>query len=327
MFYSGDDLGFTFEKENISYRIWSPPAENIYIDIYSDDRAENKIEEYKLDQSINGTWQIRLPVDIYGNYYKIRFKKDLIETGFVDPWVKAVGTNSRCGLIVDPSAVFPPTWRHDKKVELNNPVDAVIYELHIKDFSISKESGIKHKGKYNAFTERHTTNRDGMLTGLDHLKELGITHVHLLPVFDFATADDMDINSYNWGYDPLFYMVPEGSYASNPANESRIYEFKKMIKVLHSHGIGVIMDVVYNHTYQTENSPFEILFPDYLYRFDKRGKFANASGVGNEIASERPMMRKYIIDSLLYWSREYHIDGFRFDLMSAVDKETVIQAA
>ncbi len=327
MFYSGDDLGFTFEKENISYRIWSPPAENIYIDIYSDDRAENKIEEYKLDQSINGTWQIRLPADIYGNYYKIRFKKDLIETGFVDPWVKAVGTNSRCGLIVDPSAVFPPTWRHDKKVELNNPVDAVIYELHIKDFSISKESGIKHKGKYNAFTERHTTNRDGMLTGLDHLKELGITHVHLLPVFDFATADDMDINSYNWGYDPLFYMVPEGSYASNPANESRIYEFKKMIKVLHSHGIGVIMDVVYNHTYQTENSPFEILFPDYFYRFDKLGKFANASGVGNEIASERPMMRKYIIDSLLYWSREYHIDGFRFDLMSAVDKETVIQAA
>ncbi|RCW88496.1 pullulanase [Halanaerobium sp. DL-01] len=327
MFYSGDDLGFTFDKENINYRIWSPPAEKVYIDIYSDDRAEDKVAEYKLEQSINGTWQVKLTADIKGNYYKIRLKKESIETSFVDPWVKAVGTNSRCGLIVDPSEVFPPTWSYDKKVELNSPVDAVIYELHVKDFSISKESGIRHKGKYTAFTERHTTNREGLLSGLAHLKELGITHVHLLPVFDFATADDMDINSYNWGYDPLFYMVPEGSYASNPANESRIYEFKKMVKVLHSHDIGVIMDVVYNHTYQTESSPFEILFPDYFYRFDRLGKFANASGVGNEIASERPMMRKYIIDSLLYWSREYHIDGFRFDLMSAVDKKTILQAA
>jgi pullulanase len=165
-----------------------------------------------------------------------------------------------------------------------------------------------------------------MLTGIAHLKELGVSHVHLLPVYDFASVDDTDPDDYNWGYDPLYYMVPEGSYASNPANESRIYEFKKMVKTLHSYGIGVIMDVVYNHTYHTQNSPFQKIFPNYFYRFTEAGNFANASGCGNEIASEREMMRKYIVDSLLYWSREYHIDGFRFDLMASIDRETMLLA-
>lgn len=326
LYYSGDDLGLTFNEKEIKYKIWSPPAQAASIEIYNDDRGEKKLEEFVLQESLSDTWEVKLPQNCYGKYYRLRLQLPRQENIFVDPWAKAVGTNSKYGLIVDPAKVNPPSWSHDQKVELEDPVDAVIYELHVKDFSASEESGIKHQGKYTAFTEKHSINSEGMLTGIAHLKELGITHVHLLPVFDFATVDDLDSTDYNWGYDPLYYMVPEGSYASNPANESRIYEFKKMVKTLHSHGIGVIMDVVYNHTYHTQNSAFQKIFPNYFYRFTENGEFANASGCGNEVATEREMMRKYIVDSLLYWSREYHIDGFRFDLMSSIDRETMLLA-
>lgn len=326
LYYAGDDLGLTFSKDKISYKIWSPPAQAAFIEIYADDSGDKKIAEFKLESSLSDTWSTDIPHKYYGKYYRLRLKMHRKEYNFVDPWAKALGTNSEYGLIVDPANIFPPTWKHDQRVELEDPVDAVIYELHVKDFSISKESGIRHKGKYSAFSERHSVNKEGMLTGISHLKELDVTHVHLLPVYDFASVDDLDKDDYNWGYDPLYYMVPEGSYASNPSNESRIYEFKKMVKTLHSYGIGVIMDVVYNHTYHTQNSPFQKIFPNYFYRFTKDGKFANASGCGNEIASEREMMRKYIVDSLLYWSREYHIDGFRFDLMSSIDRETMLLA-
>lgn len=326
LFYAGDDLGLTFDQKKIFYRIWSPPAQAAALEIYNDDRGSKKIDEIKLESSISDTWRTEIPREYYGKYYLLNLKLPRREYSFVDPWAKAVGENSNYGLIVNPAEVYPPTWTQDKKVKLENSVDAVIYELHVKDFSISKESGMRHKGKYSAFTERHSINKEGMLTGIAHLKEMGITHVHLLPVYDFASVDDSDPEDYNWGYDPLYYMVPEGSYASNPSNESRIYEFKKMVKTLHSYGIGVIMDVVYNHTYHTQNSPFQKIFPNYFYRFTEEGKFANASGCGNEIATEREMMRKFIVDSLLYWSREYHIDGFRFDLMSAIDRETMLLA-
>lgn len=326
LYYTGDDLGLNFLEDKILYKIWSPPAQKAAVEIYADDQGNKKINEFEMESSISDTWQVELPLNLYSKYYRLRLKMPRKEYNFVDPWVKAVGTNSEYGLIVDPAQVFPPTWTRDEKVELEDPVDAVIYELHVKDFSASKESGIRHRGKYSAFTERHSINKEGMLTGIAHLKELGITHVHLLPVYDFASVDDRDKKDYNWGYDPLYYMVPEGSYASNPSNESRIYEFKKMVKTLHSYGIGVIMDVVYNHTYHTQNSPFQKIFPNYFYRFTENGKFANASGCGNEIATEREMMRKYIVDSLLYWSREYHIDGFRFDLMSSIDRETMLLA-
>ncbi len=326
LYYSGNDLGLTFSKKNIQYRIWSPPAQSAVIEIYADDEGENKLEEYELQRSTNDTWKIELPIECYEKYYQLRLEMPRDTYNFVDPWVKAVGSNSDYGYIVDPKKVHPPSWAQDEKVKLEDPVDAVIYELHVKDFSISKESGMRNRGQYSAFAERHSINKEGMLTGISHLKEMGITHVHLLPVFDFATAEDEDIESYNWGYDPLFYNVPEGSYASNPSNDSRIYEFKKMVKTLHSYGIGVIMDVVYNHTYHTQNSPFQQIFPNYFYRFTEEGYFANASGCGNELATERAMMRKYIVDSLLYWSEEYHIDGFRFDLMSSIDRETMLLA-
>ncbi|TDO94388.1 pullulanase [Halanaerobium saccharolyticum] len=326
LYYPGDDLGLTFSESEITYKIWSPPAQAAVIEIYADDQGTRKVDEFALQSAFSDTWEVKLPQKHYGNYYRLNLRLPRQEFNFVDPWTKAVGTNSEYGLIVDPSQIYPPTWTHDQRVELEDPVDAVIYELHVKDFSISKESGIRHRGKYTAFTERHSVNSEGMLTGIAHLQELGVTHVHLLPVYDFASVDDTDPDDYNWGYDPLYYMVPEGSYASNPANESRIYEFKKMVKTLHSYGIGVIMDVVYNHTYHTQNSPFQKIFPNYFYRFTEDGNFANASGCGNEIASEREMMRKFIVDSLLYWSREYHIDGFRFDLMSSIDRETMLLA-
>lgn len=326
LYYAGDDLGLTFSEDEINYKIWSPPAQSAFIEIYADDQGAKKLDELELEASISDTWQVKIPKEYYNKYYQLRLKLPRKEYEFVDPWTKAVGTNSEYGLIIDPAQVYPPSWTQDQKIELEDPVDAVIYELHVKDFSASPESGIRHKGKYSAFTERHSVNKEGMLTGIAHLKELGITHVHLLPVYDFASVDDTDPDDYNWGYDPLYYMVPEGSYASNPANESRIYEFKKMVKTLHSYGIGVIMDVVYNHTYHTQNSPFQKIFPNYFYRFTEDGKFANASGCGNEIATEREMMRKYIVDSLLYWSNEYHIDGFRFDLMSSIDRETMLLA-
>ncbi|SFL30787.1 type I pullulanase [Halanaerobium salsuginis] len=324
--YAGHDLGFTFYESGVNYRIWSPPAQKAWLEIYADPGGAKKLSEYKMTRAAADTWLVKLPLSIIGKYYRLRLQFSNYEIDFVDPWARAVGTDSEYGYIIDPGEIYPPSWTTDQKVELNNPVDAVIYELHVKDFSISPESGMRHKGKYNAFTERHTVNKEGMLTGLAHLKELGITHVHLLPVFDFASVNDRDAADYNWGYDPLYYMVPEGSYSSNPANESRIYEFKKMVKTLHSYGIGVVMDVVYNHTYHTQNSPFQKLYPDYFYRFTEDGKFANASGCGNELATEKPMLRKFIIDSLLYWSREYHIDGFRFDLMAAIDRKTLLLA-
>jgi pullulanase len=310
LYYGGDDLGLTFSENDILYKIWSPPAQSAFIEIYADDQGEKMIDVLELQAAVSETWEVKIPQKYYGSYYQLRLKLPREEYNFVDP-----------------ARVFPPTWTHDQKVELEDPVDAVIYELHVKDFSAAKESGIRHRGQYSAFTERHSINKEGMLTGIAHLKELGVTHVHLLPVFDFASVADLDQDDYNWGYDPLFYMVPEGSYASDPADESRIYEFKKMVKTLHSYGIGVVMDVVYNHTYHTQSSPFQKIFPNYFYRFTEDGKFANASGCGNEIATEREMMCKFIVDSLLYWSREYHIDGFRFDLMSAIDRETMLLAA
>ncbi len=326
LYYQGDDLGLTY-ADHIQLKIWSPPAKSIEIVIYIDDNCKNELTRFPLNANNDGTWQVCFSNKYYGYYYRIALTKLDLEIMLVDPWVRAVGTNSKAGLIVNPAKIFPPGWQEDKRVNLANPVDAVLYELHVKDFSSSLTSGIENKGKYLAFTELNTTNESGQSSGIAHLKELGITHVHLLPVYDFATVDDLDCDDYNWGYDPYYYNVPEGSYAKNPRNLNRIYEFKKMVKSLHDAGIGVIMDVVFNHTFHTEESPFQLIFPDYFYRFNELGNFSNGSGVGNEIATERPMVRKFIIDSLVYWATEYHIDGFRFDLMGCMDKETIRQAA
>ena len=213
--------------------------------------------------------------------------------------------------------------------------DAIIYELHVRDFSIDENSGIseKNKGKYLAFTEKGTTNGRGQSTGIDHLRDLGITHIHLLPVYDFQTVDELKVDDpnsdkakYNWGYDPQNYNVPEGSYSTDPTEPTvRIKEFKQMVESIHANGMRVIMDVVYNHTYETEDSLFNKIVPGYFYRTDSSGNFTNGSGTGNEVASERPMVRKYIKDSVRYWVEEYDVDGFRFDLMGLIDVETMTQ--
>lgn len=321
--YTGNDLGVNYTPEKTQIRIWAPVAARVEFSLFA---AENDTEpelKKELSKDINGTWKLEIPGDWSGYYYLFDIYYGSESKKTVDPYARAVGTDSKKGLIVDLAKTDPRGWEKDQRKEINCPQEAIIYELHVRDFSVSSESGLENRGQYLAFTERGTTNSQGDKTGIEHLKELGITHVHLLPVFDFASVRD-NSEEYNWGYDPYYYNVPEGSYATDPSDDSRIREFKQMVQSLHENEIGVIMDVVFNHTYYSEQSAFQKIAPDYFYRF-KDGDFANGSGVGNEIASERPMVRKFIVDSVSYWAREYHIDGFRFDLMGLMDKETMEQ--
>ncbi len=320
-FYEGDDLGISYSKEETFVRIWSPSASRIEILIFEAEEDTGPTLRKSLKREDRGTWVGNLDGDFSGFYYLFRLEFETCIKETIDPYAKAVGTNSCKGLIIDPDKTNPPGWENDKRIRLKSPLEAVIYELHVRDFSISNESGMKHKGKYLAFTESGSKTKTGEKSGLDHLKELGITHVHLLPVFDFATVEDCG-GEYNWGYDPFLYNVPEGSYSTNPSDCSRIKEFKKLVKSLHDNGLGVIVDAVYNHTYHGEDSIFQKTVPNYFYRFVD-GNFANGSGCGNEIASERLMVRKFIINSVLYWVKEYHVDGFRFDLMALTDRETM----
>ncbi len=324
--YSGNDLGVSYSKEKTNIRVWAPTAKEVELRIY---KHSTEGEAIRIDQFIsaeNGTWTFALNGDLKGFYYTIRVNDGewLNETPGVD--ARAVGTNGHRGLIFDPEETNPDGWPEDKRVECLNPVDAIIYELHVRDFSISTTSGIKNKGKYLAFTEEGTLSPQGLKTGIDHLKELGITHVHLLPVSDFSTVDEnAPDESYNWGYDPQNFNAPEGSYSNDPKTTSRITELKMLVQSLHRAGIGVVLDVVYNHTALTRRSCFNQTAPGYYYRQKPDGTFSNASGCGNEIASERAMVRKYILDSLCYWVTEFHIDGVRFDLMGIYDLDTMNQ--
>ena len=243
----------------------------------------------------------------------------------VDPYAKALTINGEMGVVIDLEKTNPPNWLETPIPNLNSFNDAIIYELHVRDFSIAKDSGIRNKGLYLGFTEANTKGPGGVTTGLAHLVELGITHVQLLPIFDYGTVDERKpFASYNWGYDPLNYNAPEGSYATEPQNPlNRINELKQLILALREKGIRVVMDVVYNHTWQTEVSNLNRLVPNYYYRQDSKGNFTNGSGCGNELATERYMVRKLIVDSLCYWAKEYTIRGFRMDLMALYDLETV----
>lgn len=324
VFYDGNDLGVVYTPECTKFRVWAPTADWIKLFIYSkDDTSEiERIEDFAKDRA--GTWKTEVNGNLEGKYYVYQISVNGKVDEVVDPYTRGLGTNSKRGLIVDMRKTDPEGWDRDNRVKLENPQDAVIYEIHVRDFSISPNSGMKYKGKYLAFTEKGTISPDGLKTGVDHLKELGITHIHLQPVFDFATVDDSKDDGYNWGYDPYYYNVPEGSYSTDPSNETRIREFKKLVKSLHENGIGVIMDVVYNHTYDLD-SPFNIIYPGYYYRFDEYGNYSNGSGCGNEIATEKPMVRKFIVDSVKFWAEEYHIDGFRFDLMALIDRDTMAE--
>jgi len=348
-YYDGDDLGLSFNAAQSGFKVWAPTATAVSVALYDGPgeynsagrvtNHENGTLHPMEKDAKTGVWSAVIPGDLEGKFYLYRVTfADGNQTCAADPYAKAVSANGQRMAIIDFSKTNPAGWRSiDKPVfgsqsRFGAPQDAVIYELHVRDFSIDENSGMKHRGKYLAFTERGTVNSDGVPTGVDHLVRLGITHVHLLPVYDFASLNELTVHDrnstepkFNWGYDPMHYNVPEGSYSTNPKNPStRITEFKQMVQALHNAGIRVIMDVVYNHTFQTGGWPFDALVPGYYYRMTDTGLYANGSGCGNEVASERPMVRKFIIDSCRYWMNEYNIDGFRFDLMGLIDTPTMV---
>nr|WP_145406171.1 type I pullulanase [Paenibacillus xylanexedens] len=342
--YEGEDLGVTLGENLCVFKVWSPAAVQMQVLLYppltgeSSDEHSDQMKQQVMPMQSNeqGVWVLDLAGEWRGYRYMFRptFANGTSTTA-VDPYARAVTMNGEMGVIVDMEQTHPEAWHQDQRPELHHATDAVLYELHVRDFSIHPSSGIVNKGKYLAFTETGLRDEAGHTLGIDHLAELGITHVHLMPVFDFATVDEASVNdhmhdasNYNWGYDPLHYNVPEGSYASRADEpETRIREFKSMIAALHRKGIGVIMDVVYNHTFDTAGSSFEKLAPGYYYRQHADGTYSNGSGTGNEVATERAMVRKFIIDSVRFWAEQYHVDGFRFDLMGLMDITTMKQLA
>ena len=320
----GDLTEMTYTRTSTQFQLWAPTASKVVLNLYAAGSGGKAIKTLDMKRTSDGTWHVSLAGDQNGKFYTFNVQKDnkwLGETPGIN--AKAVGLNGKRGAIIDLRTTDPDGWESDKAPQQQ---DIVIYEMHHRDFSISPTSGIQNKGKFLALTERGTKSPEGKPTGIDHLKELGVTHVHLLPSFDFASIDEskLDHPQYNWGYDPLNYNVPEGSYSTNPADpKTRIFEFKQMVKSLHDNGLKVVLDVVYNHTYDLAGSNFERTVPGYFYRTNAEGKPANASGCGNETASERAMMRRFMVESVEYWMKEYHIDGFRFDLMGIHDIETM----
>ena len=329
--YAGEDLELAILPQGIKFSLWSPEADAVRVRIYPTDRNSAPIETIDLTKGDNGVWRAIASSDHMGNFYTFQVAHNgnwLAETPGV--WAKAVGTNGMRAAIINLDETDPKDWAEDKGPVVESINDVVIYEMHHRDFSIHPSSGIVHKGKFLALTEEGTTTPVGDKTGIDHLKELGVTHVHILPSYDYNSVDEANLpsNQYNWGYDPFNYNAPEGSYSTDPADPAaRITEMKEMVKALHEAGIGVIMDVVYNHTANNDDSNFSLTAPGYYYRHRADGSYSDASGCGNETASDRQQMRNYIINSVKYWASEYHIDGFRFDLMAIHDTETMNQVA
>ncbi len=324
--YSGDDLGVTYSPEATTFKVWAPTAEAVRVNIYEKGSGGAKIEKIDLQPGVSGTWAVTVEKDLLGKFYTFQIQQQgqwLDETPGI--YADAVGINGKRGAIIDFAATNPEGWDNDVRPPLANYDDIILYELHIRDMTIHPSSGAKERGKFAGLSQTGTTSAEGLKTGIDHIKELGVTHVHILPVFDFRSIDETNSeHAYNWGYDPENYNVPEGSYATDAADPAnRIREFKQLVKAMHDAGLRVVMDVVYNHTGNTENSNFNLIVPGYYYRQNADGSFSNASACGNETASERPMMRNFMINSLRHWVEDYHIDGFRFDLMGIHDIATM----
>lgn len=324
---SGSLAEMEYAPDGTRFSLWAPTADEVRLMLYNKGEGGHAYRTVSMEAGEEGVWHTTVAEDLLGKFYTFNVK-----TG--DRWLgdtpgifaKAVGVNGHRAAIIDLRSTDPEGWADDRRPPLRSAADVVIYEMHHRDFSISPASGIEHKGKFLALTEAGTRSPEGLATGIDHLRELGVTHVHLLPSYDYASIDEtrLDENRYNWGYDPLNYNVPDGSYATDPYRpDVRIREFKQMVQALHQAGIRVILDVVYNHTFSIDGSNFERTAPGYFYRQRPDGTYADASACGNETASDRPMMRKYIVESVLHWAREYHIDGFRFDLMGIHDIRTM----
>lgn len=339
------EFGALYTAQKTTFRVWAPFAGDVKIRLYAAGVGGVPLETLTMKRHLaasgawDGVWEYELAGDKAGVYYTYLVNNDGVSSETIDPYAKACGIDGERGMIVNLAATDPIGWSEDKHLFEIDAVAAdtpIVWELHVGDFSNSADSGMKYKGKYLAFTENNTTvpGQPALKTGVDYLKDLGITYVHLNPVYDFVTVAEGDmskadnaLDAFNWGYDPLNYNIPDGSYSTDPRNGNvRINEFKQMVMALHKAGIGVIMDVVYNHTYSTGGSPLHKTVPNYYHRTDASGGFTDLSGCGNDTSSERYMTRKYIIDSLKHWANEYHIDGFRFDLMGIHDLETIKQA-
>ena len=300
-----------FAKDKTVFTLNSPDKPTLRL--YDNGTDGKAIKTIRMKKAEDGLWRAEVKGDISGKFYTF-------DTGNGECpglFAKAVGVNGNRAAVVDMRSTDPDGWLQDKRPPLKSPCDLIIYELHHRDFSIDPSSGLQHKGKFLALTEPKAT---------DYLKSLGVNAIHILPSFDYASVDEtrLDTPQYNWGYDPKNYNVPEGSYSTDPyLPTTRIKEFKQMVQALHKAGIRVILDVVYNHTFDIKNSNFQRINPDYFYRKTADGKYSDGSGCGNETASEKPLMREYMIESAKYWAEEYHIDGFRFDLMGVHDIETM----
>jgi pullulanase len=332
--YAGTDLGMQYFPKASIFKLWSPHAEKAELLLFKNDVAGEAFKTISLTAGDNGTWHTQLDGNWHHTYYTCRvFINGNWSTDLPDPYARAVGTNGKRAMILDLNSTNPAGWAADKSPAFsrhNFATDAIIYELHIRDASIHASSGVKNKGGYRGLTEMNTSSPSGLSTGLSHIKELGVTHVHLLPFFDYNSVDEAATGKkqYNWGYDPLNYNVPEGSYSSNPADAAvRIRELKAMIAAFHKQGLRVVMDVVYNHVANAAKSNFEQLVPGYYFRRKADGSYSDATACGNETASEQPMVRKFMVESLLYWLKEYHLDGFRFDLMAVHDIATMNEIA
>jgi len=334
--YLQDDLGAAYSPQATTMKLWSPTARNVGLVLF-DNATGPSVSMTPMTPDRNGIWSVTIKGNLEGKYYLYQVELSWLKTSLPtnvqvnDPYARGCSANTGRTLIYDPVKTNPEGWDQDQFVSLKNNTDAVLYEVHIRDFSINPNSGTSKRGKYLGLVEAGDRTPEGEKSGLDHLEELGITHVHLLPVNDYAGGDESqkadEYTWYNWGYDPVLYNTPEGSYASDPNGTVRQKEFKGLVQAFHQHHIGVVLDVVFNHTASAGFRPFSIfdkICPRYYYRTEASGQYANGTGCGNEIASERPMVRKFIVDCIKYWMTEYHVDGFRFDLMGILDRETML---
>ena len=338
--YTGSDLGCNYSKEKTVFKVWSPTASKVVLCRYEKGSGSNLIEEVEMDKESNGVWSYTVEGDIVNTYYTYKYTNNGSTSEGVDIYAKAAGVNGERGMVVDLDSTDPEGWDTNYERTATNISDIITWEVHINDFSYDEDSGMENKGKYLAFTENGTKLKGtDYATGIDYLKELGVTHVQILPMYDFGSVDESKptsatsvndkgetVENYNWGYDPVNFNVPEGSYSTDPKDGNvRINELKQMIQALHDAGIKVIMDVVYNHTFvqgTNDRAYFDEAVPNYYYRTNSSGK-TNGSGCGNEVRTEAFMANKFIRESLLYWAEEYNLDGFRFDLMGLYDVDTM----
>lgn len=326
--YRGNDLGAVWSKDKTCFRLWAPTASAVSINLYRSGEpvSQDLISNVPMQRDVKGTWVAKCAGDLNGVYYTYLVNHGGETVEVCDPYARTTGVNGYRAMIIDLASTNPEGWNQDRNPNADLAVtDIVIYELHVRDISVDASSGIRQKGKYLGVVESGCKTPGGIPTGIDHIKDLGITHLHLLPVYDYGSVDEshLERNQFNWGYDPVNFNVPEGSYSSDPHNGAvRVKELKQMIKTLHDNGISAVMDVVYNHVYEAKDFCFNKIVPDYFSR-TRNGIYSNGSGCGNDTASERSMVRKYIVDSVCYWADEYHFDGFRFDLVGLLDVDTI----